>query len=51
MLNDVIKGEIPLVINLLTIIFGADVSHPLSNKDSSPSMAAVCSSVFLPLLI
>jgi eukaryotic translation initiation factor 2C len=51
MLNDVIRGEIPLAIDLPTIIFGADVSHPLSNEDHSPSIAAVCSSVFLPLLI
>ncbi|WRX32250.1 PAZ domain - like 9, partial [Theobroma cacao] len=40
-LNDAIERKIPLVTDLPTIIFGADVTHPKPGEDSSPSIAAV----------
>lgn len=48
MLNDALRRNIPLVTDRPTIIFGADVTHPQPGEDSSPSIAAVCSVVFLP---
>jgi eukaryotic translation initiation factor 2C len=48
-LNDALQRNIPLVTDRPTIIFGADVTHPQPGEDSSPSIAAVCSVVFLPL--
>lgn len=42
MLNDAIQRRIPLVTDLPTIIFGADVTHPAPGEDSNPSIAAVC---------
>ncbi|KAI4977746.1 hypothetical protein ZWY2020_014300 [Hordeum vulgare] len=38
------QGEIPLVRDRPTIIFGADVTHPHPREDSSPSIAAVVAS-------
>lgn len=39
-LLDAISWRIPLVSDIPTIIFGADVTHP-ETEDSSPSIAAV----------
>lgn len=41
MLLDALTWRIPLVSDIPTIIFGADVTHPESGEDSSPSIAAV----------
>lgn len=41
MLLDALSWRIPLVSDIPTIIFGADVTHPESGEDSSPSIAAV----------
>lgn len=41
-LLDAISCRIPLVSDIPTIIFGADVTHPENGEDSSPSIAAVC---------
>ena len=41
MLNDAVINNIPLVTDIPTIIFGADVTHPHPGEDSSPSIAAV----------
>lgn len=41
MLNDAFERNIPLVTDVPTIIFGADVTHPQPGEDSSPSIAAV----------
>lgn len=41
MLLDAISWRIPLVSDIPTIIFGADVTHPETGEDSSPSIAAV----------
>lgn len=46
MLNDAFEKRIPLVTDMPTIIFGADVTHPQPGEDLSPSIAAV-SFVFL----
>ncbi|GMP32881.1 hypothetical protein CsSME_00006439 [Camellia sinensis var. sinensis] len=43
-LVDAISRRIPLVSDLPTIIFGADVTHPHPGEDSSPSIAAVVAS-------
>ncbi|POO02072.1 Exonuclease/helicase-like [Trema orientale] len=43
-LLDAISCRIPLVSDVPTIIFGADVTHPENGEDSSPSIAAVVAS-------
>lgn len=43
-LLDAICWRIPLVSDKPTIIFGADVTHPETGEDSSPSIAAVVAS-------
>ncbi|KAF2284295.1 hypothetical protein GH714_020297 [Hevea brasiliensis] len=43
-LLDAISCRIPLVSDIPTIIFGADVTHPENGEDSSPSIAAVVAS-------
>ncbi|XP_020104416.1 protein argonaute 10-like isoform X2 [Ananas comosus] len=43
-LLDAIAWKIPLVSDIPTIIFGADVTHPESGEDASPSIAAVVAS-------
>lgn len=40
-LLDAISCRIPLVSDIPTIIFGADVTHPENGEESSPSIAAV----------
>jgi eukaryotic translation initiation factor 2C len=40
-LVDALARRIPLVSDITTIIFGADVTHPHLGEDSSPSIAAV----------
>lgn len=40
-LMDAISWRIPLVSDIPTIIFGADVTHPENGELSSPSIAAV----------
>jgi eukaryotic translation initiation factor 2C len=42
-LVDALTRRIPLVSDIPTIIFGADVTHPHPGEDSSPSIAAVSS--------
>ncbi|EOY30932.1 Stabilizer of iron transporter SufD / Polynucleotidyl transferase isoform 3, partial [Theobroma cacao] len=44
-LLDALSWRIPLVSDIPTIIFGADVTHPESGEDSSPSIAAACASL------
>ncbi|XP_050208660.1 protein argonaute PNH1-like [Mercurialis annua] len=39
-LLDALSWRIPLVSDIPTIIFGADVTHPESGEDTSPSIAA-----------
>lgn len=46
-LLDAISCRIPLVSDIPTIIFGADVTHPENGEDSSPSIAAVISRAML----
>ena len=41
MLVAALSWRIPLVSDIPTIIFGADVTHPETGEDSSPSIAAV----------
>lgn len=41
MLLDALGAGIPLVSDIPTIIFGADVTHPETGDDSCPSIAAV----------
>jgi eukaryotic translation initiation factor 2C len=41
-LLDAVSYRIPLVSDIPTIIFGADVTHPENGEDTSPSIAAVC---------
>ena len=48
MLVDALTRRIPLVSDIPTIIFGADVTHPHPGEDSSPSIAAV-SIIFMSL--
>ncbi|AQK95703.1 argonaute1 [Zea mays] len=43
-LVDALARRIPLVSDIATIIFGADVTHPHPGEDSSPSIAAVVAS-------
>ncbi|XXG76760.1 hypothetical protein AAC387_Pa08g1049 [Persea americana] len=43
-LLDAIRWRIPLVSDIPTIIFGADVTHPENGEDWSPSIAAVVAS-------
>ncbi|XP_058074614.1 protein argonaute PNH1-like isoform X1 [Magnolia sinica] len=43
-LLDALSWRIPLVSDIPTIIFGADVTHPETGEDSSPSIAAVVAS-------
>ncbi|KAM0923115.1 hypothetical protein ACQ4PT_005689 [Festuca glaucescens] len=43
-LVDALSWRIPLVSDIPTIIFGADVTHPETGEDSSPSIAAVVAS-------
>ncbi|KAI4347345.1 hypothetical protein L6164_008161 [Bauhinia variegata] len=43
-LVDALSRRIPLISDLPTIIFGADVTHPHPGEDSSPSIAAVVAS-------
>ncbi|KAL2652267.1 hypothetical protein R1flu_020395 [Riccia fluitans] len=43
-LKDAIDKRIPLVTDMHTIIFGADVTHPHPGEDGSPSIAAVVAS-------
>ncbi|CAN6439599.1 unnamed protein product [Victoria cruziana] len=43
-LLDAISWRIPLVSDIPTIIFGADVTHPETGEESSPSIAAVVAS-------
>ncbi|RID60648.1 hypothetical protein BRARA_F03787 [Brassica rapa] len=43
-LLDAISCRIPLVSDIPTIIFGADVTHPENGEESSPSIAAVVAS-------
>ncbi|CAI9778877.1 unnamed protein product [Fraxinus pennsylvanica] len=43
-LLDAISYRIPLVSDIPTIVFGADVTHPENGEDSSPSVAAVVAS-------
>lgn len=40
-LLDAVSCRIPLVSDVPTIIFGADVTHPENGEDTSPSIAAV----------
>ncbi|XVE59481.1 hypothetical protein DITRI_Ditri05aG0049300 [Diplodiscus trichospermus] len=47
-LNDAIMRRIPLVSDLPTIIFGADVTHPPPGEDYSSSIAAVVASMDWP---
>ncbi|KAJ9178015.1 hypothetical protein P3X46_009935 [Hevea brasiliensis] len=47
-LNDAIQRRIPLVTDVPTIIFGADVTHPPPGEDTSPSIAAVVASMDWP---
>ena len=42
-LVDALRLRIPQVSDIPTIIFGADVTHPETGEDSSPSIAAVIS--------
>lgn len=41
---DAIRWRIPLVSDIPTIIFGADVTHPNNGEESSPSIAVVVAS-------
>lgn len=43
-LLDALSWRIPLVSDIPTIIFGADVTHPETGEDSNPSIAAVVAS-------
>jgi hypothetical protein len=50
-LLDAISWRIPLVSDIPTIIFGADVTHPETGEDSSPSIAAVRLIITLPFSV
>lgn len=41
-LVDALSKRIPFVSDKVTIVFGADVTHPHPGEESSPSIAAVC---------
>jgi hypothetical protein len=43
MLEDALNKRIPLLTDVPTIVFGADVTHPPAGESLSPSIAAVCS--------
>ncbi|KAF2321711.1 hypothetical protein GH714_001720 [Hevea brasiliensis] len=45
-LNDAIQRRIPLVTDVPTIIFGADITHHTSRVGTDPSIAAVCEVVY-----
>ncbi|KAJ4705271.1 Argonaute family protein [Melia azedarach] len=47
-LEDAICRKIPVLTDVPTIIFGADVSHPQPGEDSGPSIAAVVASMDWP---
>ena len=49
-LLDALSLRIPMVSDIPTIIFGADVTHPESGEDTSPSIAAVRKSLPLSTL-
>ena len=49
-LLDAVSRTIPLVSDIPTIIFGADVTHPETREDTSPSIAAVRFRIALLLL-
>jgi eukaryotic translation initiation factor 2C len=42
-LEDALNKRIPLLTDVPTIVFGADVTHPPAGESLSPSIAAVCS--------
>lgn len=50
-LLDAISCRIPLVSDIPTIIFGADVTHPENGEDTSPSIAAVNFFYLKPFLL
>jgi hypothetical protein len=41
-LENALCKRIPLLTDVPTIVFGADVTHPSPGEDVSPSIAAVC---------
>ncbi|GJM96200.1 hypothetical protein PR202_ga13016 [Eleusine coracana subsp. coracana] len=47
-LEDALNKRIPLLTDLPTIVFGADVTHPPAGESSSPSIAAVVASMDWP---
>lgn len=49
-LLDALSWKIPLVSDIPTIIFGADVTHPESGDDTCPSIAAVRISKLIQLI-
>ncbi|WJZ93715.1 hypothetical protein VitviT2T_012636 [Vitis vinifera] len=50
-LEDTLYGRIPLLTDIPTIIFGADVTHPQSGEDQGPSIAAVVASMDWPTVV
>ncbi|KAJ4733389.1 Argonaute family protein [Rhynchospora pubera] len=47
-LEDALYRRIPYLTDKITIVFGADVTHPAPGEDSSPSIAAVVASMDWP---
>ncbi|XP_011010386.1 PREDICTED: protein argonaute 5-like, partial [Populus euphratica] len=47
-LNDAFHRRIPLLTDVPTIVFGADVTHPQAGEDAGPSIAAVVGSMDWP---
>ncbi|KAL3579627.1 hypothetical protein D5086_017462 [Populus alba] len=47
-LNDAFHRRIPLLTDVPTIVFGADVTHPQAGEDAGPSIAAVVASMDWP---
>ncbi|PUZ37585.1 hypothetical protein GQ55_9G130900 [Panicum hallii var. hallii] len=47
-LEDALNRNIPLLTDMPTIVFGADVSHPSPGEGSAPSIAAVVASMDWP---
>lgn len=43
--NSILKGELPKVADAPTIIFGADVTHPMTMDNTRPSLAALSASM------